>query len=327
MNTDKPEANANGLTADLTAAVIADLLKERQSDRKWTLAKRWLFACFSVTVGLLSLSEPWSSFAPWSDRVALVKISGPIGADERASAKNLIPVLEAAYEDSHTKMVALQIDSPGGAPFEAERINATIDYYREKTKIPTYAFIENTGASAAYLIALHADKLFAGRFSLVGSIGAIMEGWDFHEIMEKADVGHRVYASGIFKDMLNPFSAMTPQSERKAQDMVDKMAGTFENEFRRIRGGKLKAGVDYFTGEVWDGGQALALGVVDAVDSIENVVRREFGPDMKIHEFGPRDKNKSPFKMLSQDFFDSLSTVFQEAAIGFLARQASSRPH
>ena len=123
-----------------------------------------------------------------------------------------------------------------------------------------------------------------------------------------------------YKDMLNPFAAMKPESDHKAQDMVDKMAGTFGKEFRRIRGGKLKAGVDYFTGEVWDGEQALALGLVDAVDSIENVVRREFGPDMKIHDFGPRDNIKSPFKMLSQTFFDSLLASFKEAATGFLAR-------
>ncbi|MFZ4702894.1 MAG: S49 family peptidase, partial [Candidatus Methylumidiphilus sp.] len=200
MKTDKPDVNTN----DLSAAVINDLLKDRRTDRKWKLVKRGLLVCFSVMVGLLSLSESGLSFAPRSDRVALVKVSGPIAADEKASAKTLIPVLEAAYENSHTKMVALQIDSPGGAPFEAERINATIDYYREKTKIPTYAFIENTGASAAYLIALHADKLFAGRFSLVGSIGAIIEAWDFHKLMERADVGQRVYASGIHKDMLNP---------------------------------------------------------------------------------------------------------------------------
>jgi protease-4 len=224
-------------------------------------------------------------------------------------------------------MVALEIDSPGGAPFEAERINATIDYYREKTKIPTYAFIGNTGASAAYLIALHADKIFAGRFSLVGSIGAIIETWDFHRLMEKADIGQRVYASGIHKDMLNPFAAMKPESDHKAQDMVDQMAGTFEKEFRRVRGDKLKGGVDYATGEVWDGEHALALGVVDALDSIENVVRREYGPDMKIRDFGPCDTVKSPFKMLGQAVFDNLLAVFKEAAIGFLAQQAPARAH
>ena len=65
--TDKPDVNTN----DLSAAVINDLLKDRRTDRKWKLVKRGLLVCFSVMVGLLSLSESGLSFAPRSDRLAL----------------------------------------------------------------------------------------------------------------------------------------------------------------------------------------------------------------------------------------------------------------
>lgn len=65
------------------------------------------------------------------------------------------------------------------------------------------------------MLALHADKIVAGRYSLVGSIGAVVTGWDFHKLAEKSDVNQRIYASGVHKNMLNPFVAMSKESEVK----------------------------------------------------------------------------------------------------------------
>ena len=55
------------------------------------------------------------------------------------------------------------IDSPGGAPLEAERISFVIERLRQEHEKPVYAVIQNVGASAAYMIAVQADKVYAGR--------------------------------------------------------------------------------------------------------------------------------------------------------------------
>jgi protease-4 len=279
--------------------LLADLLNERRAERRWRRVKRMAFSAFGLATALawLAVYLAGHGYAPMpgEDAVAVVHLSGPVGAAETASAEKVVPALEKAFKASHVKAVALQIDSPGGSPFESERIGDRLDALRRETGKPAYAFIGNTGASAAYLVALHADRIVCGRYSLVGSVGAVIAAWDFHRLLEKLDVDQRVYASGPLKNMLNPYKPMPPASDAKAQEMVDRMAATFAAEFKRLRQGKLKDKVDYFTGEAWGGEDALRLGLVDEVGTLDNVARREW--NLPLRDFGPHDGAKGLFEL------------------------------
>ena len=85
--------------------------------------------------------------------MAIVNVSGAIGTGQLASAEELVPVLEKVFQSPKVKAIALNIDSPGGQPFESERVGQTIDRLKAETGKPVYAFIGNTGASAAYMLA------------------------------------------------------------------------------------------------------------------------------------------------------------------------------
>ena len=85
------------------------------------------------------------------------------------------------------------------------------------------AVINNLGASAAYMVALNADRIIAAKYSFVGSIGAIMAPWQLDKAIAKVDVAQRVYASGKLKAFLNPFTPVSPEVDRKAQQLVDQM--------------------------------------------------------------------------------------------------------
>ena len=153
---------------------------------------------------------------------------------------------------------------------------------------PVVAVINNLGASAAFLIALHADKIVAGRYSLVGSIGAIMAPWQLDRAIAKYDVSQRVYASGKLKSFLNPFTPVTPEVDLKAQKLVDQMGTYFLEEVKARRGPQLKAGVDVATGEVWAGPEAKEIGLVDAVGTIDEYVANTWG--VKAYDFGPSNQ-------------------------------------
>jgi len=201
--------------------VLSDLLKERQNERRWGWIKRIAFSIIGVGLFVISLvfyaSNLGYKLIPNANIAAIVNVSGAIGLEQLASAEELVPVLEKVYESPKVKAIALNIDSPGGQPFESERVGQAIDRLKAETGKPVYAFIGNTGASAAYMLALHADRIVARRYSLVGSIGAVITGWGFHKLAEKWAVNQRIYASGIHKNMLNPFAAMSKESEAKAQ--------------------------------------------------------------------------------------------------------------
>lgn len=274
--------------------VLMDLLNERKSERRWKWAKRFTFSTIGALLFAIYLAFYASSLGyrliPNAEIVGVVNVSGSIGSGQLASAEELIPVLEKAFNSPKVKAIALNIDSPGGQPFESERVGQTIDRLKSETGKPVYAFIGNTGASAAYLLALHADKIIAGKYSLVGSIGAVITGWDLHKLAEKFDVSQRVYASGVHKNMLNPFVAMSKESEAKAQEMVNQMAVVFADEFKSKRGTKLKEGFNYTTGEIWGGEEALAIGLIDEIGTIEGVVSHEW--HAKTHDFGPTNQAK-----------------------------------
>jgi protease-4 len=118
-------------------------------------------------------------------------------------------------------------------------------------------------------------------------------------LAEKWAVNQSVYASGIHKNMLNPFAAMSKESEAKTQQMVDQMAVVFEAKFKAKRGGKLTEGFNYTTGEIWGGEEALSIGLIDEIGTIESVVYREW--KVPKHDFGPTNQAKGFFPHLGSE--------------------------
>ena len=262
---------------------------ERKAERRWKMLFQGLFFGTPLLFGLLYflffLNSTGFRWGPLTDVVGVVRIEGEIGASKVASADNIIPALEKALSNAQVKGVVLAIDSPGGAPADAERIADALRSLRQKHDKPVYAVIGNIGASAAYMIALRADKIVAGKYSLVGSIGAVMAPWQLDRAIARLDVSQRVYASGKLKSFLNPFTAVTPEADAKAKRLVEELGSTFVTDLKLARGHALKTGVDYGTGEIWSGAEAKDVGLVDSIGTLEEVVANEWR--LKPYDFGP----------------------------------------
>ena len=269
--------------------LVRDVLRERRSERRWRLIKRGMMVAAGVVFFALYLfgyaKQMGWKMIPNNEITAVIHIDGEISAGATASAEKVVPLLRKAFEAKNVKAVVLSIDSPGGAPVEAERIYQSIKVFRKKHPKPVVAVINNVGASAAYMVALHTDKIYAANYSLVGSVGAVLTGWDFHKALETLQISQRVYASGNLKSMLNPYMPMTPEADRKAQEMVQKMGERFKAEVQAARGTKLQSGVDYTTGEVWDGVQAREIGLIDEIGTLDTVASSW---NRAVHDFGPR---------------------------------------
>jgi protease-4 len=263
---------------------------ERRSERRWRMLFQALFFGAPVLLGILYflffLNTTGFRWGPLTSVVGVVRIDGEIAANKVASADNVISVLEEAFANRQVKAVVLSIDSPGGAPVEAERIYSAIGSLRKKHEKPVYAVISNLGASAAYMIALHADKIVAGKYSLVGSVGAAMAPWQLDRAIARLDVSQRVYASGSLKSFLNPFTPVTPEADAKAKKLVGQLGGVFVKELQTARGKRLKQGVNYGTGEIWGGLEAKEIGLVDEIGTLDEVIASTWG--LKAYDFGPQ---------------------------------------
>lgn len=285
-------------------ALINDLLKERRAERRWKVIKRSLFAFLLISsfLGwlLFYITEFGYKAIPKADIIAIVDVDGVINEGSPAGADKIIPVLKKAFDAKNVKGIVLSINSPGGAPLESERINNFLEAKKKETGKPIVAIIQNVGASAAYMIAVHADKVVAGQYSIVGSVGAILESWDFHRAADRLEIKKRIFQSGKHKGMLNPFTELSPESASKAQSMVDGMGKTFAADVRERRKGKIKGHIDIATGEVWDGKEAFDIGLVDEIGTMETYMEKNW-PGIKAHSFNARSGGYGFFGASAED--------------------------
>ena len=288
------------------------LAKERSSERRWATASKILIWGIPMLVGLFFAMQALGiTLGPLHDVVGVVYIRGEISDGNLASAKQVVPALEQAFKSPKVKAVIISIESPGGAPVESERIDRGVVQLKKRFPKPVIAVINGVGASAAYMTALHADKIVAGRYSLVGSIGAIIAPWQLDRAIAKLDISQKIYASGPLKSFLNPFSPVTKEADLKAQQLVNHVGETFLAQLKEARGARLKAGIDFGTGAVWSGVEAKELGLIDEIGTIEDVVQGR--PELKEYNFGP---HVNTFNQMGAVFTDSIVEAVSRLSLG-----------
>lgn len=296
---------------EVASALIRDLITERRANRRWTFAKRAALALMFVA-GIAGYAYYYAKFNGWSlipssDLLGVVRVTGEINSNSLARADKVVPALTKAFQTDNVKAVAIMIDSPGGAPVEAERIVNALTHLREKHPKPVYAVVGSLGASAGYMVAMHADTIYAGRYSLVGSIGAVMSSWDVHKALARFEIYQRVFASGELKAMLNPYTEQSPEGIAKAEALVGTVGQRFQEDLSAARGSRLVTTQHFGSGELWDGETAKALGLVDELGTLETLQARldaEYG-DLKVHEFGPGAPSQLPFAATVGEWLES----------------------
>ncbi len=277
---------------------FASLIEARRA-RRWGIAFKFAFLIYLVVVTIIYI--PFSLFPEKkSDKhTALVEVQGLISDQSDASADVVVSGLRAAFENDNTAGVIVRINSPGGSPVQAGYINDEILRLREKyPKIPLYAVITDICASGGYYVAAAADKIYADKSSVVGSIGVLMNGFGFVEAMEKLGIERRLLTAGEYKGLMDPFSPEKPEEVNHIQSILDRIHKQFITAVKRGRGDRLKEDESLFSGLIWTGEQSIELGLVDALGSSSYVAREVIGAE-EIVDFTPK---RGYFEALAERF-------------------------
>jgi len=248
-------------------------LNEQKATRRWKTFVRLSWLVFLIALVWLALHRSSSPSNVSSPHTAVVEIKGEIAAGADASAEFVNAALQAAFEDEGSRAVVLLINSPGGSPVQAGMMNDEILRLKVKYKKPVYAVVEETAASAAYYIAVAADQIYVDKASIVGSIGVLMDGFGFTELMDKLGVERRLMTAGENKGFLDPFSAQSERQRAYAQTMLNQIHQQFITVVKNGRGDRLKETPEMFSGLFWSGEQAVDLGLADQFGSLEFVAR------------------------------------------------------
>ncbi|HNW02129.1 MAG TPA: S49 family peptidase [Burkholderiaceae bacterium] len=248
-------------------------LDEQRATRRWRTFVRLAWLAFFIFVAWAVMSRNGPSADVSSPHTAVVQIKGEIASGAEASAEFVVAAARSAFEDKGAQAVVLLINSPGGSPVQAGIINDEIRRLKELHKKPVYAVVEESCASAAYYIAVSADRIFVDKASIVGSIGVLMDGFGFTGLMDKLGVERRLMTAGANKGFLDPFSPQTETQRAFAQTMLDEIHKQFIDAVKSGRGKRLKETPETFSGLFWSGQQAISLGLADELGNLDYVAR------------------------------------------------------
>ncbi len=290
---------------------LMETLKEQRRARRWKLFFR--FARFALVV--VALAFVWKASNQVSvdelagEHVAVVNVLGQIGEEQEANADSLIRGIRAAFNDSGTRALILNINSPGGSPVHSGEVYDELVRLRAKhSDTPVFAVIRDMGASGAYYIAAGADEIYANRASLVGSIGVVSSGFGLGGLIDKLGVERRVFTAGDNKAFLDPFTEMSDQQAAFWQSVLAQTHQQFIQAVKNGRGDRLADDPEIFSGLVWSGEQAVDLGLIDGLASVRQVAEEQVGVS-RLMDFTPEP---SPWKQISREMGVQLKALFNE---------------
>ncbi|MBI2744725.1 MAG: S49 family peptidase [Burkholderiales bacterium] len=273
QETSTSAAQAPGWERAVLEKLAFAALDEQRAARRWKIINRLTTLVVLLLLVWLIFGLGQGSSAPSTRHTALVEIQGEIASDSEASADLVVAAIRNAFEDHGAQAVVLLINSPGGSPVQAGIINDEIRRLKAKHNKPVYAVVEEACASAAYYIAVSADKIYVDKASIVGSIGVLMDGFGFTGLMDKLGVERRLMTAGENKGFLDPFSPQTEKQRAFAQAMLDQIHKQFIDVVKTGRGKRLKETPDMFSGLFWTGQQAVDLGLADQLGNLDYVAR------------------------------------------------------
>ena len=263
--------------------LLLENLKETRRSRRWRAVLRvlTLLVIVSVILTVFDFHLPGRGMGV-EKHTAMVTLEGEISSSSMANAMDINSSLAAAFENEHSAGVVLRINSPGGSPVQAGMINDEIHRLRKLyPNKPLYVVVEDICASGGYYVAVAGDQILVDKASLVGSIGVIMEGFGFTGLMDKLGVTRRMITAGSNKGMMDPFSKEDPKQVEMVKTMIDEIHQQFIQVVKEGRGARLKETPDLFSGRIWNGEQAVKLGLVDGYGTVESVARDIFkAPDV-----------------------------------------------
>jgi protease-4 len=213
-------------------------------------------------------------------KLALLKIDGIIMESDSSSSglsstynhQIFLKQIEAAYTDPEIKGIILQLNSPGGGVYESDEVYHRIMELKAQYKKPLVVYMSQEAASGAYYIAMAADKIYANRNTLTGSIGVIISTYNYSELAKKIGVQDVTFKSGANKDLLNPLRPITPGEQTIMQSMVDESYSYFVDIVTKGRHMNRDNVLKLADGRVYSGIQAKNLGLVDELGYMEDAI-------------------------------------------------------
>ncbi|MFW5840438.1 MAG: S49 family peptidase [Planctomycetota bacterium] len=221
--------------------------------------------------------------------VAVYEISGTIGPEASAQFGRFYRFLR---DNENIKAVVLRVNSPGGTIPDSDRIYYMVRDIQEKLKRTVVVSQGNVAASGGYYVSAPAERIFAERSTITGSIGVIAIYPAFRGLTDKLGVEIiTIRARQAYRWKARPEGVDMPDDRVLAdlQVMMDRFHTQFTEVVKTHRPDIVETSktveitnavgeketikeVNPYNGTIYRGTEALELKLIDEIGSLEDAV-------------------------------------------------------
>lgn len=219
-------------------------------------------------------------FAPVNGQIAILRVFGVISRRANmfsdcsggTSLEQLSAKFDELVQNPGVESIILLIDSPGGSVAGLSEFADKV--YKARKNKQVIAMVDTLAASAAYWIASACESIVLTPSGQVGSIGCIAVHEDESAAIEQMGVKTTIVQAGQYKSEWSSLQPLTKEGRDYLQYQVDYYYGEFVDAVAKNRGTTSNnVTKKYGQGRVLVSQDALSAGMVDRVETFENVLK------------------------------------------------------
>lgn len=230
------------------------------------------------------------------EKIALVYMEGTIVFGNGKSGQigdEYVDIIRKLRKDDKVKAIVLRINSGGGVAFTSEQI------WRElvlaKKEKPIVVSMGNYAASGGYYVACMADKIYAEKNTITGSIGVVGILLNFEEFFEnKIGITFDREKTSQYADFGNLNREWSEREMEVAEMQVKNIYLDFKKGVAEGRDMTMEEVEKIARGRVYTGQDAIGVGLVDEIGDLKQAIATAAElaniEDYKLKEF-PEEKD------------------------------------
>lgn len=280
--TSDPIGWIDGAGGDLSKAALSAGIVDKLGDH----------AQFGARIAEIAGKDPWSkkpgSFAASEfdayladvgtahkgKAIGVITIAGEIidgkAGPGAAGGTRIADLLDDALDDDLAALV-VRVDSPGGSVTASEHIRRAIQRYRDR-KIPVAVSFANIAASGGYWVSMSGERIFAQPETITGSIGVFAVLPTFEKSAARIGVTADGYRTTPLSGQPDVIAGFTPEMDSILQASIGSTYSDFLGLVSKARVLPTDRVDAMAQGQVWDGGTARQLGLVDEFGGLDDAL-------------------------------------------------------
>lgn len=274
---------------------LLDRIKLKQQIMRWRTAT--IFVLLGLVILLIYRGDNALSFQ--DDHIARISIEGIITDDSKRDA-----LIEKLRNNDNVKAVIVKLDTPGGTGAGGQQLYEALRQLSEEK--PVVASMRAMATSAGYMTAIAADYIVAQESTITGSIGVILQTFNFKELAKELGIQPITIKSGDLKGSPSSFETLKAKEREVLQSVIDDFQSYFiglVQTRRSLDAPTLKRIAD---GRVFSGNQALALKLVDSLggepDALKWLAETHGLRELEVFDHKPRKERANLLDTFSQVF-------------------------